>query len=124
MPNRANLNQFTIDRLGSQHAGIVWDTRLPGFGVRVSPKGDRTGLSQIGAGDAGGVAPYRGGDGKSGQDADRSGCNGGGEPPVCRLLGQGGGTVRRGDFGGRASGPSSGRAENAERGAGGQAARP
>src|SRR3954471_17940270 len=47
-----------------------------------------------------------------------SGRNGGGEPPICRSVGQSGGTRRRGGLGGPAAGSSSGRAESAERGAG------
>src|SRR6188508_2031069 len=42
----------------------------------------------------------------------------GGEPPICRSVGQSGGTRRRGGLGGPAAGSSSRRAESAERGAG------
>src|SRR3954451_14385393 len=60
----------------------------------------------------------RGSDGEGRQDADRSGRDSGGEPPVCRSMGQGGGAIGRGGLGGPASGSSAGRAESAERGAG------
>ena len=106
--------------------GVCWDPKVKYLTVTVNSiyngwrmktfgsitTNHRTRFSQVGAGEAGGVAPHRGGDGKSGQDADRSGRGGRGEPPVCRSVGKA--AARCGGLGGRASGPSSGRAESAE----------
>jgi hypothetical protein len=47
MPNKRSLTQLGVERLGPQPKEVVWwDTNLPGFGVRISPKGVKTFLIQ------------------------------------------------------------------------------
>lgn len=47
-PNRRNLTQLAVDRLGapSGAARTFWDMNLPGFGIRVSPRGRKTWVAQ------------------------------------------------------------------------------
>jgi integrase len=46
-PNRASLTQLGCERLRAKDKEqIVWDTNLPGFGLRVSPKGVKTFILQ------------------------------------------------------------------------------